>query len=498
MKGVILAAGVGSRLRPITDNKPKCMVKVSGKPMLAYQLDAYRFAGIKDIIIIVGYLGEQIEEYCKNIHDLNITIIKNKDYQSTNNMYSLYLAKDLLEGEDFILNNADLVIEKDIVQLMKQAEQSNLVAVDVDLYNDESMKVVCNDLGNICDISKQISADQAKGCSIDYYKISKNASRILFQEIISTIESGNLKDWTEVALQKIFKAYCSKNENSFQIIDISGKKWVEIDNYDDLALAERLFSQIYKKIIDYKCYLFDLDGTVYVGNKPLLEVIESIKYLQSQGKIIKFLSNNSSKSKLDYVKRLEGYGLNFDINDIVLSTDATIEYLLKNQIKKIFVLGTEKLKQELIEQGFELVNSDAQIVVVGYDTELNYEKLIIASQLIYSGVNYIATHQDIFCPTENGPIPDIGALLTMLELTTKIKPLKIFGKPSVSMVSNIFNKLEINKSDILMIGDRLHTDILMASQFGIDSVLVLSGESTRDLVEISEIQPTYILNSFTI
>ncbi|MCT8668284.1 NTP transferase domain-containing protein, partial [Glaesserella parasuis] len=149
MKGVILAAGIGSRLRPMTDDKPKCLVKVSGKPMLEYQLDAYRMAGIKDIVIVIGYKGEHIERYCRYINDLNITIIKNEEYEETNNMYSLYLAKEHLQGEPFILNNADLVIEKEIIANMLAAKEDNLVAVDVGLYNDESMKIICDSEGYI-------------------------------------------------------------------------------------------------------------------------------------------------------------------------------------------------------------------------------------------------------------------------------------------------------------------------------------------------------------
>lgn len=493
MKGIILAAGIGSRLRPMTDNKPKCLVTVAGKTMLDYQLDAYREAGIKDIIIIVGYKGEQIEKHCRYIDDLNITIINNEEYEDTNNMYSLYLAKDHLIGNPFILNNADLVIEQDIVKNMLKSPKPDLVAVDVGLFNDESMKVVCDNQGYIRDISKKITEDFANGCSIDFYKISKDNSVRLFEDIEKTISSGNRKDWTEVALQRIFK----NSEVQFERLDVSGKKWVEIDNYDDLALADSYFSQSTKSINDYKCYLFDLDGTLYVGKNPLNQAIESVKKLQAQGKIVRFLSNNSSKSKVDYVDRLADLGLQCSESDIILSTDAVIHFLKEHHLNKVYVLGTQKLQQTFIQAGFELSDSDVQMVVLGYDTELTYQKLIVASNLIHQGVDYVATHKDVFCPTEKGPIPDIGTMIAMLEMTTQTKPLKIFGKPDVVMAQAITDKLQgIEKSDILMIGDRLYTDILMAKNFGIDSVLVLSGDTTRDVVESSNIQPTYILKEF--
>lgn len=494
MKGVILAAGVGSRLKPITDTKPKCLVTVAGKPILEYQLDAYRLAGIKDIIIVIGYKGEQIEKYCQDINDLNINIIKNEDFEHTNNMYSLYLAKSFLIGESFILNNADLVIEKNIVKHMVNSKKEDLVVVDVGVFNDESMKVVCDKYGYIRDISKQITQNQSKGCSIDFYKISQNTSEILFKEISQTIESGNRKDWTEVALQKIFQ----RSDVQFEILDTSGQKWVEIDNNDDLVLADFYFSQLEKKITDYKCYLFDLDGTLYVGGKNIDEAINAVKLLQERNKIVKFLSNNSSKIKKDYMNKLTSLGISCQEKDIILSTDAAIMFLLEKGTKKIYVLGTKMVQEMFKNQGFELSSEDAEIVVVSYDTELNYDKLVIISRLINRGVDYIATHKDIFCPTEYGPIPDIGTLITMIESTTNVKPLKVFGKPDISMIEHVIQQLDINKSEIVMVGDRLYTDILMAKNFDVDSILVLSGETTREMVEDSEIKPTYILKKFSI
>ena len=285
----------------------------------------------------------------------------------------------------------------------------------------------------------------------------------------------------------------------FEVLNVSGKKWVEIDNYEDLALADAYFSQLKKSINNYKCYLFDLDGTLYVGGKPLYQAIDSVKKLQSQGKIVKFLSNNSSKSKMDYVDRLTTFGIICNEQDIVLSTDATIEFLKEHHLNRVYVLGTQKLQQIFIDEGFELTNIDAQMVVLGYDTELTYEKMMIASNLVHQGIDYIATHTDVFCPTENGPIPDIGTMIAMLEMTTQTKPLKIFGKPNIDMIRTILDKLmDVQKSDVLMVGDRLYTDILMAQNFGVDSVLVLSGDTTRDVVEGSDIKPTYILKEFSI
>lgn len=243
MIGVILAAGVGSRLRPMTNDKPKCLVKTANKEILQYQLDSYIKAGISEIFIVIGYEGQAIKEYCKHIKDIKINIIENNDYEDTNNMYSLYLVKEYVKGKKFILNNADLSISPDLVSLLVKDERENLVAVDFGLYNDESMKVSVNNKNNIIDISKKVTEDVSLGCSIDFYKFSSGSSDIFFNEIEKIIEGDkNLKDWTEVAMQKLFIS----QKLEFQALDIQDTLWVEIDNYDDLALSDKIFSQVKK------------------------------------------------------------------------------------------------------------------------------------------------------------------------------------------------------------------------------------------------------------
>lgn len=492
MIAVILAAGVGSRLRPMTNDKPKCLVTSAGKSILQYQLDSYKKAGIKDIVIVVGYEGQAIIEYCKHIKDFNIVIIENTIYEDSNNMYSLYLASSHVKGKPFILNNADLTIDESVVPGLLADPREDLVAVDVGLFNDESMKVSLNEQKFIDNISKQIKADASYGCSIDFYKFSKESSTILFEEIHNIIEvQKNLKDWTEVAMQRLFQAQKVK----FEVFDIQQSPWVEIDNYDDLALSDKIFSQLSRPITSYKHFCFDLDGTVYVGNNKIDGAVDVINQLQTMGKDIFYISNNSSKNKADYQHRLSALGLKSNISQMVLSTDATAHYLKLNNVEKIYVLGTQSLQSALSSVGFEITNNDPEFVVLGYDTELNYEKLVEACRLINAGVDFIATHNDPVCPSEHGPIPDIGLLTEMVEKTTSRKAFKVFGKPSPDMLNTLCAQNDIDKSDILMIGDRLTTDIKMAIDSGIDSLLVLSGATTREMLETSEQQPTYTLNS---
>lgn len=284
---------------------------------------------------------------------------------------------------------------------------------------------------------------------------------------------------------------------AFNVLNVNGLPWVEIDNYDDLALADKIFAQLNKKITDYKGYCFDLDGTIYVGGQVLENVVDEINKIKKEGKLVRFISNNSSKNKDEYTKKLREMGLDIGKDDIKLSTDSAINFLQQQQIKKVYVVGTKSLQKEIIDAGFEICSHEPDFILLGYDTELSYSKLATACRLINSGVDYVATHCDIFCPSENGPIPDIGSMIYMLEMTTGKSPYKIFGKPNSDLIELILQTDKIERNDLLMIGDRLYTDIKMAETAGIDSVLVLSGDTKRDEVENSSIKPTYILPFFT-
>jgi len=492
MIGVILAAGVGSRLRPMTNNKPKCLVTTAGKAILQYQIDAYREAGIDQLVIIVGYEGNAIRQYCKHIKDIKITILENTDYEITNNMYSLYLAKNHVAGSPFILNNADLSIDSKIVQKLLQHDSQNAIAVDTSLFNEESMKITVREDGSISDISKKISEHQSHACSIDFYKFSAEAGKTFFDEITGIIEDEkNLKDWTEVAMQRLFQA----QRLDFKACDIAGLDWVEIDNYVDLALSDRKFSKLDEKINDIENILLDLDGTVYVGSQVVDGAADAIAQLRAQGKNVFFLSNNSSKNKSDYVQRLQALGIACTLEQIVISTDGVIDYLKQEKVDAIHILGTNSLKKTLLDAGFQIDSARPEYVVVGYDTEVTYQKLVTACKYINDGADLLATHCDVFCPSENGPIPDIGSMLEMLRLTTGKSPKKVFGKPAREMIDPLVRSYGLDPSKTLIIGDRLHTDIQMSKNSGCFGMLVLTGESTRDQLETTDIKPDFVLNS---
>ncbi|MFX1385830.1 MAG: HAD-IIA family hydrolase [Promethearchaeota archaeon] len=241
-------------------------------------------------------------------------------------------------------------------------------------------------------------------------------------------------------------------------------------------------------------YFFDLDGTIYLGNKLFKGVPQLIKILRKKDKNIFFLSNNSSKSTEDYLKKLNEYNLHINREDLILSQHPTIDYLKKKKYKKIFLLGTQSLKNEFEFEGFELSEEDPEILVLAFDQELTYERLVKATYILQKkNFPYIATHLDNRCPTESGYIPDAGGIAALLYKATERMP-KVFGKPNKQMLLFKLDQLGISPKNAVMFGDRLYTDIKMGKEAGVTTCCVLSGEMTMDMINDSEYKPDFIIN----
>ncbi|MHA1439360.1 MAG: HAD-IIA family hydrolase [Promethearchaeota archaeon] len=247
------------------------------------------------------------------------------------------------------------------------------------------------------------------------------------------------------------------------------------------------------KLKKKQVFFFDLDGTLYLGNKLFDKVPELIELLKKNKKYFYFLSNNSSKSTLDYLQKLNKFNLGISINNIILSQHPTIAYLKKNNYKKIFLMGTSSLKIEFKEEGFELTEDDPEIVVLAFDQELTYKRLVKATKFLLNNIPYIATHPDDRCPTEDGYIPDAGGMAALLYKTTNRMP-KVFGKPNKEMLLYKLNQLKISPKDAIIFGDRLYTDIKMGINAGVETCLVLSGETDFKMISNSEYKPKYVIN----
>jgi HAD superfamily hydrolase (TIGR01450 family) len=244
-----------------------------------------------------------------------------------------------------------------------------------------------------------------------------------------------------------------------------------------------------------KIVFLDLDGTIYMGNALIPGAKEFLKFLKERGIFIYFLSNNSSRSKADYVRKLSKLGIDTDTERIILSTDGVIAYLLHKKTKNILVLGTKSMREEFRQAGFHTTSRSPRYIVLGFDTELTYEKLKKAALFMQDGVKLLATHPDLVCPTPEGLIPDTGSMLALLEKATGKKPFKIFGKPNREMIIHILKKHRTSPAKVVMIGDRLYTDMELARRIPCDSILVLSGETRKkDLEQIAD-QPNLVVES---
>lgn len=237
-KALILAAGLGTRLAPLTDDRPKSLVPVNGKPILFKQIENLIENGISDITIVSGYKAEYLKRVVLEKYP-NISIVESKNYATTNNMYSAYLGirNMFLDGklQPFFMMNADVFFDSSVITALIQDQRENLIVVDIGRYCEESMKVVERE-SRLIAISKQISEQDALGCSIDVYKFGASGGVAFFERCVEYIEKrGELKKWSEVALNDAL------NDALFEACPLNGR-WFEIDNHEDLAAAEALFA----------------------------------------------------------------------------------------------------------------------------------------------------------------------------------------------------------------------------------------------------------------
>lgn len=242
-----------------------------------------------------------------------------------------------------------------------------------------------------------------------------------------------------------------------------------------------------------KAFLLDMDGTFFLGDRLLPGALELLEVLNRRGLPFCFLTNNTSRSKLDYVRKLRGLGVGEEDARVFTAGDATIAYLNKHHAgKKVFLLGTQSLAESFSAAGIALSDSDPDLVVIGYDTSLSYGRLSTFCRFVREGLPYIATHPDVNCPSPEGPVPDIGAMMSLVEASTGRKADVVIGKPNPGIVNALAEEWGLEPEDLVMVGDRLYTDIALGKTASVRTVLVLSGETGREHLENAKYHPDLV------
>ena len=243
-------------------------------------------------------------------------------------------------------------------------------------------------------------------------------------------------------------------------------------------------------IQDVRCFLLDMDGTFYLGNNLIDGSLDFLAALGRTGRQCLFLTNNSSKSAEFYKQKLARMNVPEQFRNVLTSGQAAARYVQHAYAgKKAYLLANKIETQELLQMGVEVDEENPDYVLITFDTELDYAKMTRLCDLVRAGLPYIATHPDFNCPTETGFIPDIGATIAYVKASTGREPDLIIGKPYSGIVEETLRVTGLKKEEMAMVGDRLYTDIATGVNFGMLSILVMSGETTEQMAKESPIKP---------
>lgn len=247
--------------------------------------------------------------------------------------------------------------------------------------------------------------------------------------------------------------------------------------------------------------LFDMDGVIYVGTRPLPGVQEAIDYLTATGRTFLFVTNNASRTPEQFVERLAGMDVYVRPDQVLGSAEATARWLAAQVAGHgwphgpVVVVGQDGLKLALQKNGFELTSDprDAAYAVAGINFQLTYEELANATLAIRGGARFIGTNSDATFPSERGPLPGAGSILALLTTASGQQPL-VIGKPNRGMFEQALSRLNLTAGQTLMVGDRYETDIAGAIPLGLWTAGVLTGISTRADFEGAESPPDLIVD----
>lgn len=236
MIAVILAAGMASRLRPLTDNCPKCLLKIGERSLLQRTVDAVRSAGINELVVVTGYREEMIRSFLtEHYTDMRITFVNNADYLTTNNIYSLWLAQPYVAGKEFMLLDSDILFDPAVVKRIAENDNTAL-AVNTHKLGEEEMKVIVDDNNMVTEISKTLDISRALGESVGIEKIKADYSKALYAELEKMIEQEKLVD---IFYERAFERLIPQGY-SFRAVNTTDLFSIELDTVDDFNQAKQL------------------------------------------------------------------------------------------------------------------------------------------------------------------------------------------------------------------------------------------------------------------
>ncbi len=252
------------------------------------------------------------------------------------------------------------------------------------------------------------------------------------------------------------------------------------------------------KFLHFAGYIFDLDGTIYLGEKLVPGAKETIETLKSLSKKILYLSNKPLQTRADYAAKLTRLGIPTRPGEVINSSLVMARWLFREAPGAVvYIIGEPPFIEEMIQAGFRMSEKagEIQYVIASFDRTFDYRKLNIALQAIKKGAHFVATNPDRTCPMEGGEIPDCAAMIGAVEGTTGKKVEAIVGKPSEIMIRVAAEEMGLGSQDCLLVGDRLETDMVMGKSAGMATALVLTGVTNRQTLKKSTIQPDYVWES---
>lgn len=245
----------------------------------------------------------------------------------------------------------------------------------------------------------------------------------------------------------------------------------------------------------YNGYLIDLDGTMYRGSERIDAAAEFVHKLEEKDIPYLFVTNNSSKTPEQVARHLNNLDIKAKAENVYTTAMATANYISEIMPEaRVFMIGEAGLKEALLEQNIRITDDQPDVVVIGIDRDINYEKLAKACLAVRSGAKFISTNGDIALPTEKGLMPGNGAITSVISVSTQTEPIFI-GKPYSIIMEQALEQLGTSKEETIMVGDNYDTDIMAGVQAGMDTLLVHTGVTTKAHLKVKDIQPTYVVNS---